>query len=654
MHTTRLLLPALALLSLFLLSPPSAAQFGDQRYMLTDGERQELSAGRDQLRKTVDALREQSRRTGKPRADQLPDVEIYLDAVDRNLGQNLFFSKANADQAKSCLKEGESRAAALKNGETPWERQKGTVVLGYRSEVDGTAQPYQVYVPEGYDFAAPKPLRLDIFLHGRSAALNEIAFVSGKGWVRSSFGTDTLPFLALYPYGRANNGWRWAGERDMFEALADARRRYPADPDRILLRGFSMGGHGTWHIGLQHPGDWAAMSPGAGFTDTINYKGIKDPMPEWQRQLLNLYDPIAYAANAADLPVLAYIGDQDPALPQHQQMYAALRKENVPFKEFLGPETPHRYHPMVLQEILTNLATVRREPDAPVRFVTYTLRWPDCKWIQLEGLQRHWQRAEVSGQLLATGTRINTTNISAMRVTLPASATGARASLSIDGQAVKAAPTPGKPTSLVKVAGQWQVGELKGLRKKPGLQGPIDDALFGPLLVVSGTGKPIWDGMDRWLKQELARFREGWGIYFRGTLPERTDKTLTAADIRDHNLYLFGDPGSNAVLRRLLPKLPLTWTREKIEIAGKEFSPDQHLPVLIFPNPENPERYVVLNTGMTFSRADWTGSNALQYPHLPDYAVIRYNPDAFSDNRAQDTLFAGFFDEQWRAPGEAK
>ena len=123
---------------------------------------------------------------------------------------------------------------------------------------------------------------------------------------------------------------------------------------------------------------------------------------------------------------------------------------------------------------------------------------------------------------------------------------------------------------------------------------------------------------------------------------------LTAADIHDKNLYLFGDPGSNAVLRRLLPKLPLRWTKDTITLAGKTFAAHDHLPTLIFPNPENPQRSVVLNIGFTFSRADMDGSNSQQYPHLPDYAILRISPDAFTDERAKNTEITGFFDENWQ------
>jgi hypothetical protein len=514
--------------------------------------------------------------------------------------------------------------------------------------VDGTAQPYQIYNPDRPFGDTDRKERLDVFLHGRAGTLSEVNFLASPGWLRSNFGVERWPLFALYPYGRANNGWRFAGERDCFEALADVQRRFPIDSDQITLRGFSMGGHGTWHIGLQHPGRWAVMSPGAGFTDTKVYQKITEPLPAWQEALLHLYDPVDYAANAANLPVLAYVGDQDPALGQHQQMVARLREENAPFREFIGPMTPHRYEPAVLRTILGEMETPRRKPDAErVDFVTYTLRFPECKWARIEGLERHWQRAEIhAGKTGENTVEVTTKNVTALRLN-----TGVLTA-TIDGQrlALDSGPVPTN-VAFVKRNGRWAPGVPKGLRKRPGLTGPIDDALFGPVLAVEGTGTPWSEPLDRHLKRELQRFRDGWDQYFRGTLPVKPDRDITPADVRDKNLYLFGDPGSNSVLRRLLPKLPLKWTREGFMLAGQRYPAADHCPVLVFPNPENPERYVVLNVGFSFSRADWEGSNARQYPHLPDYAVVRFDPEKFSDDYRSATVLAGFFDEHWKIAG---
>jgi predicted esterase len=628
---------------------PAKAQFQQNVYKPSALERAELEAGRNHLRREIGALRDQAHATGKPAEALLPDVEIYLDAVDRNLAQELFFSRQNFEQARQCLRDGEARAAELKGGDAPWTRQTGVVVLGYRSRMDGSAQPYQVYIPADYDFSASPPRRLDLFLHGRGGNLNEIAFIRSPGWVRGNFGASTLPNLALEPYGRGNNGWRFAGETDVFEALADFKRRYHVDDNQTTLRGFSMGGHGVFHIGLHTPGLWAVISPGAGFVDTKQYLGLRSRLPPWEEALLHLYDAVDVAANAKDVPMISYVGALDDKLPQYRLMAEALKRENAPFDEIIAPNTGHRSEPAALADIIAKMAPLRRDPDADVHFVTYTLRYPRCKWITIEGLARHWQRSQVDGSAAGTAITLTTRNISALRLT-PSAAMAARVmALRVDGQDVALARRAAQgDIELVRRGGRWRLGAPTGLRKRPGLQGPIDDALYGPLLVVTGTGAAWSSGAEAWSRLELDRFRSSWARYFRGALPEVTDRELKPEDVRGKSLYLFGDPGSNTVLRRLLPKLPLRWTRETIALKGRTFSAADHLPLFVYPNPESSGHYIVVDTGMTFSRADQEGSNALQYPHLPDYAVVRIDPSHFTDDRRTDTEMAGFFDESWR------
>ncbi len=64
------------------------------------------------------------------------------------------------------------------------------------------------------------------------------------------------------------------------------------------------------------------------------------------------------------------------------------------------------------------------------------------------------------------------------------------------------------------------------------------------------------------------------------------------------------------------------------------------------PNPENPDRYVVVNSGMTF-REFSNNSNSRQIAMLPDWAV-------FEGATKDDGIFAarilgdGFFNERWQ------
>ena len=127
----------------------------------------------------------------------------------------------------------------------------------------------------------------------------------------------------------------------------------------------------------------------------------------------------------------------------------------------------------------------------------------------------------------------------------------------------------------------------------------------------------------------------------RGEVRVKKDTEVTPEEIEANHIILFGDPGSNSVLARVLKELPLGWTQDKVDLAGA-YRADLHAPVLIAPNPLNARRYVVVNSGHTFGANEFTHTNALLFPHLGDYAVIQV------DGTSGVTKTSGFFDESWK------
>src|SRR5690606_22386577 len=114
----------------------------------------------------------------------------------------------------------------------------------------------------------------------------------------------------------------------------------------------------------------------------------------------------------------------------------------------------------------------------------------------------------------------------------------------------------------------------------------------------------------------LRRFADEWRHYFRGELPVKDDVDVTPADVEGRHLILFGDPGSNRWIAKVLPQLPLEWSRESLRMAGRAYSSASHLPALIAPNPlpGAGRHYVVLNSGHTFREAELAKLNYLLFP----------------------------------------
>jgi hypothetical protein len=224
--------------------------------------------------------------------------------------------------------------------------------------------------------------------------------------------------------------------------------------------------------------------------------------------------------------------------------------------------------------------------------------------------------------------------------------------VTIDGQKVSA-PGPMSDRSwmvhLRRAGERWALADTAagaGLHKRHGLQGPVDDAFLNRFLFVSPTGTAMNATVGAWVESEEKRAIEEWRKQFRGDAMVREDREITEDDIASSNLILWGDPASNRVLSRIADKLPVKWTAAGIVAGGKTYAAATHAPILIYPNPLNPNRYVVINSGFTFREADWT-SNSRQTPKLPDYAVVDLTtpPDRRFPGKI---VLAGFFDEDWR------
>ncbi len=183
------------------------------------------------------------------------------------------------------------------------------------------------------------------------------------------------------------------------------------------------------------------------------------------------------------------------------------------------------------------------------------------------------------------------------------------------------------------------------------MQGPIDDAFTSPFLCVRGTGRPWNPAVQAWSDANLKRFAYEWRRYFRGELPVKDDTAVTEDDRRRCNLILFGDPGSNRWIARVLPELPIRWTREEIQLGKERHPAADHAPALIYPNPLAAGRYVVLNSGHTFHEKELASLNYLLFPRLGDWAVLKVGvkiPKEPSGPLEESVVRTGFFAEDWK------
>ena len=426
-------------------------------------DRAELQAGLAHLRASIDKLKS---------GPLLPDVLIYHEAVRYALQYNEFFKPAEIAAAKTLLQQGEVRAAQLAEGQAPWTTATGLVVRGYVSKIDKSVQPYGLVVPPSYSPTAPHRWRVDAWFHGRDEALSEVNFLTARQ--RSPGEFTPRDTIVLHLYGRFCNANRFAGEVDFFEALDAVKRQYAVDENRTLVRGFSMGGASAWGFGTHFAGLWAAVAPGAGFSETKEFLKLKEMPSEWEQKLWHLYDAADYAINLSNVPTVEYHGEIDPQQQAGDVMERSMAAEGMRLVRITGPQTPHRYHPdskVELDRILDKIAERGRDAyPRKVRFTTWTLAYNRMKWLAIDALGQHWERARMDAEITGdSAVNVTTSNVTAFTLEMGSGGcpldTTRQPAVTIDGQKLTA-PAPGSDRSWLarfrKSGAQWSLAESTG------------------------------------------------------------------------------------------------------------------------------------------------------------------------------------------------
>jgi len=246
------------------------------------------------LEKTLELLPDQKARTALEARYVLETVKIahqtYYGTGFQNLtgyvytamrGAGLGLKEAmdfDADLTRSA-----TLATSLGSGQDPIASARGDLKLAYRSEFDGKLAPYRVYVPTSY--SASKKYPLVVLLHGAGGDEGDFIDAYQKLWPKLA---EERGYILASVSGRGPlTGYskETGGEQDVLDVTELVKSRYSIDPKRIYLGGHSMGGGGTWRLGLMYSDRWAGLIPIAGTSAQLApgleaqlNKGIKMPI----------------------------------------------------------------------------------------------------------------------------------------------------------------------------------------------------------------------------------------------------------------------------------------------------------------------------------------------------------------------------------------
>lgn len=527
----------------------------------------------------------------------------------------------------------------------------------FESKIDGSVQYY------GVNPSTTKGLGQALFLslHGASVeGIGQAEAYEPKNWVNLVAPTNRRP------YGFDWEDW---GRLDAMEVLDQAKKLFQPDPTRIYLTGHSMGGHGTWQIGVLFPDTFAAIGPSAGWSSFYSYGG--KPRPEKPSRAEEMFeraslssDTLVFKQNYAMPGVYILHGDVDDNVPitEARMMRDSLAGIQPDLKMFEQKGASHWWDASPepgadcvdwapMQDFF---AKHRLTPVSEMRQVEFTTPSPAvsnrCFWATIRQQVQEFKPSKVKLQWDPGLRKFSGTTDNVATLDLDTSfVTPGKLTIEIDGKAL-AVDVPAKGLAVVRVSkngGAWDQRAESAYTSGERLDkasGSFKNAFDNRFVLVYGTHGSAEENAWAFAK---ARFdAEQWWYRGNGAADVVADDDLKAllGSSHDRSVILYGNADANGAWKDLLQDSPLQVRRAGARMNDLEAMRDDVGCLFVF----HSDRAIVAAVAPTGAR----GRRLLdRMPYFvsgvsyPDWTIAA--PDVLAKG-ANGIVGAGFFDNSWR------
>ncbi len=249
----------------------------------------------------------------------------------------------------------------------PPAREPGRHLEAYLDDIDDSAQPFRVYIPER---PAEKPGLL-IFLHGFSPSLDRLTAPDVPEALAAL--AEAAGAYAAAPFGRGDTDYQHIGERDVLRVIDEMAARYGIDGEKVVLAGGSMGGLGCWCIGARQAPLFNALAVVCGRADFYEWHGLAPgEIPSWQREIIDVQFATRYLPNLTNTSVVAVHGALDEVVTYNQGVFPVRRLNELGARDVRLVTLPEGEHDIYAEAFadaaFTNLVARglrERLPKAP-------------------------------------------------------------------------------------------------------------------------------------------------------------------------------------------------------------------------------------------------------------------------------------------------
>ena len=473
-------------------------------------------------------------------------------------------------------------AAGKTNQEIP-----GIVLHSFVSRIDDQNQFYVSHAPRDYDPKIKYPVA--IYVPARVAThrpyLESMRVADVAFQENLQYWSDKYKMIILEPFGRVIGRFNFnsIGETDLFELLSSAKASYNMDTTRMFLIGSCLSADRALRLAVRYPHLFA----GLGFVSPAFASNFSDQ--EWD--IKNL--PFDFLENIKEMPIFIIHSKNDKhtdisnslffeklAKENHLERFTFIQTEND-IEEFLWYK-----HAKNIFEFISKL-----EPNSTLEFNSLKINdfnYNTNQTITIFERDKRHVISKVALNIDENNVDVETSNVSNFQIDLSKLRLDKNAPISIkeNGTPIYSGVYPKDGVFIKKQQAKQKI--------KP-LEGPFTKIFTDRFIIVIGSfGTPQKTDKN---KKTAQFFNRAWNDKYFNDCIVKYDYQITDSDIKNANLFLIGDFKSNKILKNMEGKIPINVTNEKITI-GDHSEVGKNLNVyMIYPNPQNKEKYVGIFSG---------------------------------------------------------
>ena len=524
----------------------------------------------------------------------------------------------------------------------------------YVSSIDGSVQYYAVTPAR----QTVKPAALVLSVHGAGVeAINQARSYHPKERTHVVAATNRRPF-----------GYDWEdwGRIDAMEALEHAINHLNADRERIYLTGHSMGGHGTWHLGVTYPDRFAAIGPSAGWISFSTYaprqqKGSESPLSRLMMRTMNPGNTLALTSNLNGVGVYILHGDADESVPvsEARTMAGHLAGFHHDFQYHEEPGAGHWWDrsdepgvDCVDWAPMFDFFARRSLPPGRPRSVSFSTSNPGISasrhWLRIEAQQRHSEisRADMTWYPGTERFAGVTENIFRLSLETPETTpeTGSYTVI-LDGDTLTGLSPAQERLWLEREVNGWKASKIFSSREKgPHRYGPFKEAFNHHMIFVYGTRGGAEE--NAWAFSKARYDAECFWIQGNGSVDVVADRDFHPSAAKDRSVILYGNAETNGTWNSLLRNCPVQVFRNRIQIGKTRLKGDDLACLMAYPRPDSETAMVAVVAGTGILGMKLTNTRPYLYSGwgIPDCLVF----DASAAEDPEKGLRAvGYFGTDW-------